>query len=147
MVQPGTQIIKEAGGLHQFIQRPKPIITDSGGFQIFSLAYGDVAKELKGQGGKKNPRSVVKVTEEGVTFRSYRNGQLCRLPKSTVEAQKDLGADIIIPLDELLPFHVSEERLKKSFDRTHRWEVRSLNTHLSNPQRQAMYAVVHGARI
>lgn len=145
IVQPGTEVVKAAGGLHKFINRPKPIITDSGGFQIFSLAYGDVAKELKGQGGKKHARSVVKVTEEGVTFRSYRDGRLLTLtPESTVTAQKDLGADIIIPLDELLPFHVSEKRLRLAFERTHRWEIRSLNTHLANPQQQAMYAVVHG---
>ncbi len=145
MVQPGTQVIKEAGGLHHFIQRRAPIITDSGGFQVFSLAYGDVAKELKGQGGKKHPNSVLKVTEDGVIFRSYRNGEKIVLtPETSVQAQKDLGADIIIPLDELLPFHVDEAALQKSFERTHRWELRSLHTHLKQPQNQAMFAVIHG---
>ena len=112
MVQPGTSIIKEAGGLHRFIQRKSPIITDSGGFQVFSLAYGQVAKELKGQGGKKHPNSVMKVTEEGVIFRSYRDGEKIFLsPETSIQAQKDLGSDIIIPLDELLPHHVSENQL------------------------------------
>lgn len=145
MVQPGTQIVKEAGGLHQFIQRNQPIITDSGGFQVFSLAYGHVAKELKGQGGKKHSSSVLKVTEDGVIFRSYRDGHKIFLsPETSVAAQKDLGADIIIPLDELLPFHVDAATLKASFDRTHRWELRSLQAHLKQPQNQAMFAVIHG---
>lgn len=145
MVQPGTQIIHEAGGIHRFIHRQKPIITDSGGFQVFSLAYGQVAKELKGQGGKKHPSSLVKVSEEGVIFRSYKDGTKILLsPETTVLAQKDLGSDIIIPLDELLPFHVDEKRLQASFERTHRWEKRSLHQHLRNRQQQAMYAVVHG---
>ncbi|MFI4937615.1 MAG: tRNA guanosine(34) transglycosylase Tgt [Candidatus Berkiellales bacterium] len=145
MVQPGTEIVKAAGGLHQFINRPHPIITDSGGFQVFSLAYGDVAKELKGQGGKKHASSVLKVTEEGVIFRSYRDGRKIFLtPETSVAAQKDLGADIIIPLDELLPFHVDQAKLQASFERTHRWELRSLQAHLQQPQNQAMFAVVHG---
>lgn len=145
MVQPGTALIKEAGGLHRFINRQLPIITDSGGFQVFSLAYGQVAKELKGQGGKKHPSSVVKVSEEGVIFRSYRDGNKILLsPESSVLAQKDLGSDIIIPLDELLPFHVDEAKLKASFARTHRWECRSLHEHLKNRQNQAMFAVIHG---
>jgi len=145
MVQPGTPLIKEAGGLHQFIQRKQPIITDSGGFQVFSLAYGQVAKELKGQGGKKHPSSVIKVTEEGVWFRSYVDGRKIFLsPETSVQAQKDLGSDIIIPLDELLPYHVDDKKLRASFERTHRWEERSLNEHLKNRQNQAMFAVVHG---
>lgn len=148
MVQPGTQLIKQAGGLHRFINRQQPIITDSGGFQVFSLAYGEVAKELKGQGGKKHARSVLKVTEEGVIFRSYRDGRKILLsPESSVEAQKDLGSDIIIPLDELLPFHVDDQQLKASFERTHRWELRSLARHLRTPQNQAMFAVIHGGTI
>lgn len=145
MVQPGTKLIKESGGLHQFIARSKPIITDSGGFQVFSLAYGNVAKELKGQGGKKHPPSIMKVTEEGVNFRSYRDGAKIFLsPETSVQAQKDLGADIIIPLDELLPYHVDEAKLKESFARTHRWELRSLIEHLKHRQNQAMFAVIHG---
>jgi len=145
IVQPGIEIIKEAGGLHRFINRQQPIITDSGGFQVFSLAYGNVARELKGQGGKKHASSVLKVTEEGVTFRSYRDGhQILLTPESAVAAQKDLGADIIIPLDELLPFHVDAEKLRASFERTHRWEIRSLTMHLQDRKQQAMFAVVHG---
>ena len=145
MLQPGTQTVKNAGGLHKFINRKLPIITDSGGFQVFSLAYGSVADELKSRGIKKQGGSVLKINEEGVLFRSYRDGSKVLLtPETSVQAQKDLGADIIIPFDELPPYHISETQLKKSLDRTHRWEKRSLDTHLANPQGQAMYAVIHG---
>ena len=145
LLQPGTEIVKQAGGLHQFIQRKLPIITDSGGFQVFSLAYGSVADELKSRGTKKQGGSVLKITEEGVLFRSYRNGEKVMLtPESSIKAQKDLGADIIIPFDELPPYHIASEDLKRSIERTHRWEKRSLDAHLQNPQKQAMYGVIHG---
>jgi queuine tRNA-ribosyltransferase len=145
MLQPGTEIVKKAGGLHSFINRNAPIITDSGGFQVFSLAYGTVKDELKSKGQKKSDNGVVKTTEEGVLFRSYRDGQKILLtPETSVQAQKDLGADIIIPFDELPPYHIDPHVLKRSLERTHRWEKRSLDTHLSNPQNQAMYAVIHG---
>jgi len=95
LLQPGTEVVKQAGGLHTFINRKLPIITDSGGFQVFSLAYGSVASELKSQGTKKNDGSVIKISEEGVLFRSYRDGQKILLtPESSILAQKDLGADI-----------------------------------------------------
>jgi queuine tRNA-ribosyltransferase len=145
LLQPGPETVRKAGGLHKFINRKGPIITDSGGFQVFSLAYGSVAQELKSKGTKKNDGSVLKITEEGVLFRSYRDGSKVLLtPESSIEAQKDLGADIIIPFDELPPYHMQSHDLKTSLERTHRWEKRSLDTHLANPQGQSMYAVIHG---
>ncbi|NGX54433.1 MAG: Queuine tRNA-ribosyltransferase, partial [Chlamydiae bacterium] len=145
LVQPGTHIINQAGGLHKFINRNKPLITDSGGFQVFSLAYGSVNDELKSRGKKKESGSVLKITEEGVLFRSYRNGDKILLtPESSIQAQKDLGADIIIPLDELPPYHVEQDDLKKSLARTHRWEKRSLEAHRQNTNNQAIYGVIHG---
>lgn len=145
MLQPGTQIVKEAGGLHKFINRNAPIITDSGGFQVFSLAYGTVKDELKSKGTKKADNNVLKISEDGVLFRSYRDGNKVLLtPETSVQAQKDLGADIIIPFDELPPYHIERSALVKSLERTHRWEKRSLDAHLANPQNQAMYAVIHG---
>lgn len=145
MLQPGTEIIKNAGGLHNFINRKNPIITDSGGFQVFSLAYGGVVDELKSKGQKKSNNSVLKISEEGVLFRSYRDGQKILLtPETSVQAQKDLGADIIIPFDELPPYHIDPRKLKASLERTHRWEKRSLDAHLAQPNNQAMYAVIHG---
>lgn len=145
MLQPGTHIVKEAGGLHTFINRSAPIITDSGGFQVFSLAYGTVKDELKSKGTKKADNNVLKISEDGVLFRSYRDGNKVLLtPETSVQAQKDLGADIIIPFDELPPYHIERSALVKSLERTHRWEKRSLDAHLANPQNQAMYAVIHG---
>jgi len=158
MLHPGADIIAEAGGIHKFTNREdRPFITDSGGFQVFSLAYGSVQEELssKGElkragGGKKNYRNgmgkdAVKVSEDGVIFRSYRDGSKFLLtPESTVEAQKKIGADIIIPLDELPPYHIDRQVLVESVDRSHRWEARSLRTHLNDVQQQAMYCVVHG---
>jgi len=145
IVQPGTQTVRKAGGLHRFMNRKQPLITDSGGFQVFSLAYGSVHDEIKSRGKKKQNGSVLQINEEGVLFRSYRDGaKILLTPESSVQAQKDLGADIIIPLDELPPYHISKESLRDSFDRTHRWEKRSLAHHLKSPNNQAMYAVVHG---
>jgi queuine tRNA-ribosyltransferase len=145
LLHPGSDIIEQAGGLHTFMQRSKPIITDSGGFQVFSLAYGGITAELKSCGKKQGEGSVLKINEEGVLFRSYRDGsKLLLTPETSIQAQKKLGADIIIPLDELPPYHIEPQALKKSFERTHRWEKRSLDEHLKNKKNQAMYAVIHG---
>lgn len=144
MIQPGVQTIAQAGGLHRFMNRSLPLITDSGGFQVFSLMYGTINDELKRKGKKQN-NLVLNIGEEGVLFRSYRDGsRLLLTPESSVEAQKSLGADIIIPFDELPPYHMPASKLITSLERTHRWEKRSLDTHLKNPNNQAMYAVIHG---
>jgi queuine tRNA-ribosyltransferase len=145
LLQPGPDVIRRAGGLHKFINRQMPIITDSGGFQVFSLAYGSVADELKSKGMKKRDGHVLKITEEGVHFRSYRDGAKVLLtPETSIQVQKSLGADIIIPFDELPPYHIGPDQLKRSLDRTHRWEKRSLDEHLKDRNGQAMYAVIHG---
>jgi queuine tRNA-ribosyltransferase len=151
LLHPGADIIEEAGGIHKWTNRPdRPFITDSGGFQVFSLAYGSVHEELtsKGElkraGGAKNKpgKDAVKVTEDGAFFRSYRDGSKFLLtPETTVQAQKKIGADIIIPLDELPGYYVDRDRLEESVDRTHRWEARSLKEHLKDVKEQAMYCV------
>lgn len=145
MLQPGAKIIKQAGGIHQFMNRTQPIITDSGGFQVFSLMYGGVHNELKSKGTKTHDNSVLKITEDGVTFRSYRDGQKILLtPETSIQAQKDIFADIMISFDELPPYHTTHDKLTNALDRTHRWENRSLDYHLQNPTNQALYAVIHG---
>jgi len=145
MVQPGTDVVEKAGGLHTFMQRNRPLITDSGGFQVFSLAYGGYTEELKSKGNKRTQSSVAKITEEGVLFRSYRDGSpLLLTPESSIAAQKQLGADIIVSFDELPPYHTDAKALTKSLDRTHRWEARSLAAHAADKRQQALYAVVHG---
>ena len=133
LLHPGSEIIRDAGGIHKFTNRNAPFITDSGGFQVFSLAYGSVHEELSSKGELKRARvkdpkkgwredvtgkDAVKVTEDGATFRSYRDGAIFLLtPETTVQAQKDIGADIIIPLDELPPYHIDRELLSESVDR------------------------------
>lgn len=145
LLQPGAEAIKYAGGLHKFMNRKQPIITDSGGFQVFSLLYGGVHSELKSKGQKKHDGTVLKITEEGVLFRSYRNGDKVLLtPERSIDIQKDLGADIIVAFDELPPYHITDQKLKASLERTHRWEERSLAVHRANKSGQALYAVVHG---
>jgi len=145
LLQPGPDIVQQAGGLHTFIKRDLPIITDSGGFQVFSLAYGSVAKELKSQGLKQAEGSVLKITEDGVLFRSYRDGKKVLLtPETSIQTQKKLGADIILCFDELPPYHMHRDALLTSLARTHRWEERSFIEHKKDPQGQALYAIVHG---
>jgi len=149
----GPDRVAAAGGLHSFLGRPgRPLITDSGGFQIFSLQHGGVAQELKRAGaktarapGSQEQAPPVLVQEDGVTFKSYRDGTRIHLtPESSVQTQKLLGADIILPLDELPPYHVTPASLTASTRRSHRWMARSLDAHLAAPQKQAMYGIVHG---
>lgn len=145
IVHPGSNVVAQAGGIHKFINRKLPIITDSGGFQVFSLAYGTVKDELKSKGIKRHTEAVLKINEEGVLFRSYRDGSMILLtPETSIQAQKEIGADIIIPFDELPPYHIDPKILKNSLHRTHRWEEKSLNEHLKNQNNQAIYAVIHG---
>ncbi|KAL7557405.1 hypothetical protein ACA910_016640 [Epithemia clementina (nom. ined.)] len=159
LLHPGPDIIEEAGGIHKYTRRNRPFITDSGGFQVFSLAYGSIREELESKGELKRATTrvkdgyrtdvvghdAVKITEDGVVFRSYRDGTKFLLtPESTVQAQKKIGADIIIPLDELPGYYVDRDKLHESLERTHRWEARSLQEHLKDVRQQAMYCVVHG---
>ncbi|WP_201456951.1 tRNA guanosine(34) transglycosylase Tgt [Chlamydia sp. 17-3921] len=145
LLHPGTEEIAKLGGLHKFMGRKSPIITDSGGFQIFSLAYGSVAAEIKSCGKKQRASSLLKITDEGAWFKSYRDGrQFFLSPEVSVQAQKNLGADIIIPLDELLPFHSEKDYFLTSCSRTYVWEKRSLEYHRKQPGYQSMYGVIHG---
>jgi len=152
LVHPGPDIVRRAGGLHRFMGHAGPIITDSGGFQVFSLAEpsSDDGPEMKSKSKTRTAReggsaSLLRVDEQGAVFRSYHDGRVIELtPESSVLAQKDLGSDIIIPLDELPGHHISRERLAQSVRLSHRWMARSLRQHLADPRQQAMYAVVHG---
>ena len=149
MLRPGSDIIREAGGIHNFTGRTdRPFITDSGGFQVFSLKHGSVKESLESKGELKRSISTknkphwrsgvtgsnaVKVTEDHVIFKSYRDGSKIVLsPESSIQAQKDIAADIIIPLDELPPHHIDRDALEESVERSHRWEARSLLEHLKD---------------
>lgn len=151
MVQPGAETVQALGGLHEFMsRRGGPLITDSGGFQVFSMMAGslpdlDQDVGLKGAGSKRRENLVVKIEKDGVTFRSYKNGEKLTLtPELSIRAQKQLGADIIVPFDHLLPYTATPQELKKSVQLSHAWEKRSLDEHLRDPRGQAIYSVIHG---
>jgi len=125
-LQPGEDIVKEAGGLHQFQNWHRPILTDSGGFQVFSLS------------------KMRKIEEDGVTFRDHRNGApLFMSPEISINVQNDLGADIIMSFDECPPYPVTQDYMQKSIDRTLRWAERGLQAH-RNPDSQALFGIVQG---
>ncbi len=125
-LRPGADLVAEMGGLHHFMAWDGPIVTDSGGFQVFSLAAN---------------RSI---SEEGVTFRSHIDGSVHLFtPESVMEVEQKLGADIIMPLDECTSYPVSHEYAEEALERTHRWAERARRAH-SRPD-QALYGIVQGS--
>lgn len=147
LVAPGPERIEQAGGLHRFMAWDGAIITDSGGFQVFSFAYGGVAEEIKGTGRKmQGLAATLGIEEEGVRFRSYRDGsELMLSPESSMSVQASLGSDIALVFDECTPFHAEREYTARSTERTHRWLHRSLDWHNRNgPAGQAVFGIVQG---
>lgn len=147
MLRPGSERIAQLGGLHRFMAWDKPIFTDSGGFQIFSLGHGSVAAEIKGHKQSSHPQSLVKITEEGASFRSYWDGTPHLLtPERSMEVQRHLGSDLITVLDECTPFHVKRSKTESSMHRSHRWGLRSLKAFQKHhdPQKQALYGIMQG---
>ena len=125
-LQPGEKIVEEAGGLHKFENWGGAILTDSGGFQVFSLS------------------KLREITEEGVTFRDHRNGApLFMSPEISIGVQNSLGADIIMSFDECPPYPATFEYMKNSVDRTIRWAERGKKAH-KNPETQALFGIVQG---
>jgi queuine tRNA-ribosyltransferase len=146
-VSPGPERIAKAGGQHGFMGWERALITDSGGFQVFSLAHGGVANEVKGSGRQGGAQgSVVSIKEEGVHFRSYRDGaELFISPEVSMEVQATLGSDIALVFDECTPFHADRDYTARSTERTHRWLDRCLAWHGENgPPRQAVFGIVQG---
>jgi queuine tRNA-ribosyltransferase len=146
-VSPGPDRIAAAGGLHGFMGWERALITDSGGFQVFSLAHGGVADEVKGKGRPGGDHgSVVSIDEEGVRFRSYRDGrELFISPEVSMEVQAKLGSDIALVFDECTPYHADREYTARSMQRTHRWLDRCLAWHGEHgPRRQAVFGIVQG---
>ncbi|MEH7245478.1 tRNA guanosine(34) transglycosylase Tgt [Neobacillus niacini] len=125
-LRPGNEIIKEAGGLHKFMNWDRAILTDSGGFQVFSLS------EFR------------KIEEEGVHFRNHMSGEKLFLsPEKAMEIQNDLGSDIMMAFDECPPFPATYEYMQKSVERTSRWAERCLNAH-ARPNDQGLFGIVQG---
>jgi len=146
-LSPGHELIAELGGLHRFMRWDGPVITDSGGFQVFSMGHGTVADEIKGrQAQADRTGSILGITEEGVAFRSYLDGSERFMgPETSMEVQAALGSDIALVFDECLPFHVSRDYTARSTERTHRWLDRCLAWHAEHgPEGQVVYGIVQG---
>jgi len=153
-LKPGEEIIKRAGGLHKFMNWSKPIMTDSGGFQVFSLGFGrdfGVGKILKYFPGQnletikktKQPK-FLKITPEGIYFQSPLDGKKLFLgPKESIKIQEKLGADIIFSFDECTAPLSSVEYVKEAIKRTHNWAEICLKTKKS---KQTLFGIVQGSR-
>lgn len=125
MLRPGTEIVEKHGTLHDFIQWDKPILTDSGGFQVFSLG------EMR------------KITEKGVVFKSPINGSPVELtPEISMDVQRKLGSDIVMIFDECTPYPATEEQARDSMELSLRWAKRSKDAHSGNPS--ALFGIVQG---
>ena len=125
MLRPGTEVVKKHGGLHGFMQWHKPILTDSGGFQVFSL--GDLRK----------------ITEQGVSFRSPIDGSKVFLdPEKSMQVQRDLGANIVMVFDECTPYPATKQQAQDSMELSMRWAQRSKDAHGDNPN--ALFGIVQG---
>jgi len=126
-MRPGNQVVAKAGGLHNFMNWKHSILTDSGGFQVFSLAK---PKDIK---------------EEGVRFKSHIDGSSHLLtPELSMEIQNDLGSDIIMAFDECTPWPCEHSYAKKSLERTTRWLERCIKSH-KNPESQALFGIIQGS--
>jgi queuine tRNA-ribosyltransferase len=143
---PGEKLIAERGGLHRFMGWDRPIITDSGGFQVFSLAHGGVADEIKGRRGSVAGGAKVEISEEGVAFQSLLDGSNRFLgPEESMEIQAALGSDIALTFDECTPAHADRDYTARSTERTHRWLDRCLDWHRrEGPADQAVFGIVQG---
>jgi queuine tRNA-ribosyltransferase len=152
LLAPGPELVAEMGGLHEFMRWERAIITDSGGFQVFSMGHGGVADEIKGRGraraGGPDGRTgaIISISEEGVRFRSYVDGRERFLsPEGSMSVQAALGSDIALVFDECTPFHVSRDYTERSMERTHRWLERCLRWHADHgPSAQVVYGIVQG---
>ena len=125
-LRPGEDIVDQAGGVQKFMNYKGPMLTDSGGFQVFSLA------------------DQRKITEDGVTFKNTLNGDTLFLsPEKSIQIQNKIGADIIMSFDECIPYPATRQYVEKSTERTLRWALRGKQAH-SRPEEQALFGIVQG---
>ena len=147
-LNPGDERIAALGGLHEFMRWDKPIITDSGGFQVFSMGHGTVADEIKGRAptGPDRAGKVLGIEEDGVRYRSYVDGSTRFMgPEDSMRIQANLGSDIALVFDECTPFNVEREYTARSTERSHRWLDRCLSWQAENgPADQLVYGIVQG---
>jgi queuine tRNA-ribosyltransferase len=144
-LQPGAERIERMGGLHEFMGWRRPIVTDSGGFQVFSMGHGSVADEIKRRRGDRESR-ILSIDEEGVRFRSYVDGaERFMGPETSMEVQAALGSDVALAFDECTPFHSGRDYTARSTERTHRWLDRCISWSLTNaPEGQLLFGIVQG---
>jgi len=160
-LQPGDELVKEAGGLHNFMNWKGPVVTDSGGFQVFSLgaAYG---KEISKVVAETDPSLLIperadveslpklaKIGADGVSFKSHLDGSIHYItPEKSIEIQHNLGADIIFAFDECISPAEDLRYQREALERTHRWAQRCLDYHRSkeNKNHQALFGIVQGGR-
>ena len=155
MLQPGSEVIANSGGLQKFTNWNGPMMTDSGGYQIFSLGHGSVSEEIKGKNLTGRNKSLLKITEEGASFKNYLNGDKILLtPEKSIDIQRDLGADLIFVLDECTPYNVDKNYTEKSMHMTHRWAKRCMKNFKSDNKKyvaengsagkQKLYGIIQG---
>ncbi len=150
-LKPGEQFLKKAGGIHKFMNWDRPLMTDSGGFQVFSLGFGrdhGVGKILKEKTDlkvtTKNKPKNVKITEDGVFFRSPKDGQKLFIgPRESIKIQEAIGADIMFAFDECTSPIADYYYTKQSLEKTHRWAEICLK---SKKTKQALYGIVQGGK-
>ena len=149
MLQPGSERIAAFGGLHKMMGWNGPMLTDSGGFQIFSLGAGSTAREIKGNRSDTRDPSLLKIYEQGASFRSYIDGARVTLtPEDSIRIQRGIGADIILVLDECTPYNVDRDYTANSMELTHRWAQRSITEFRKETEGsagpQALYGITQG---
>jgi queuine tRNA-ribosyltransferase len=144
-LRPGGELIERLGGLHGFMGWERAIITDSGGFQVFSLGHGTVADEIKGRRGTGRSGAILAIDEEGVRFRSHIDGaQRFISPELSMEVQHQLGSDIVLAFDECTPFNVERDYTARSTERTHRWLTRCLDWRAAHRDASLFFGIVQG---
>ncbi len=144
-VQPGADHVAEMGGLHEFMGWRGAIVTDSGGYQVFSMGHGSVADEIKRR-REPGKSMILSIEEEGVRFRSYIDGSEKFMgPETSMEVQAKLGSDIALAFDECTPFHVERDYTRASMERTHRWLDRCVAWQREHaPAEQLLFGIVQG---
>lgn len=147
LIEPGPERIAALGGLHRFTGWHGPMMTDSGGYQVFAMRHGSFGEDMKG----KNPRNVslLKVTEDAAHFRAYTDGrEIVLTPESVMQTQRQLGANIVMPFDECTAVKDDYDYTARSMERSHRWEDRSLTafTRLNTDGTQALWGIIQGGR-
>lgn len=159
-LRPGEDLISKFGGLHKFMHWNKPILTDSGGFQVFSLGQQknttdprkfetDEAKKTESNNAGAGQGKLVSIDEDGVTFRSHLDGSTHRFtPEISIQIQHKIGADIIMAFDECTPDAADEKYTRAAMKRTHRWAVRSLDAHKKfepTDYHRFLFGIIQGA--